>query len=325
MPDASSNVTGSAPDATAVKPKVVYVLGAHRSGSTVLGVTLGNCDGVFFAGELHSWLTRRGLPSFGGEQGARLWQAIAEEVSGAEELFGHDTQLYLDRSSVVYRVHKWHRRRGLRTPYRRIYQDLYRAIARQTGCERIVDTSHYPLRALELQAIEGIELYLLFLVRDPQGVVDSFSPRYPESPSRPAFVTNAQLWVTHLLCLLAFRRQPAARRMFVRHEDFLADPAGVLRQILDCTGSDAAIPDLTALSTGSPLQGNRFLKRSDVIALRGPGAPPRRSLLTKAMQFPFKALFARLSPALVADPASGRAHATAAHSGADSLPSHGPS
>jgi len=313
------------PDASPLKAKVIYVLGAHRSGSTVLGVTLGNFDGVFFAGELHSWLTRRGLPSFGGEQGARLWRAIAEEVPGAEQLFGHDTQLYLDRSSVVYRVHKWPRRRHLRTPYRRIYEDLYRAIARQTGCERIVDTSHYPLRAIELQAIDGIELYLLFLVRDPQGVVDSFSSRHPDSPSKSAFVTNAQLWVTHLLCLFAFLRHPAERRMFVRHEDFLADPTGVLRQILDTTGCSSPIPDLRKLSTGSPLQGNRFLKRSDVIALRGPGSPPRRSLLTKAMQLPFRALFVRLSPALVADPKASRMPVAEAHPGADSLPSHGPS
>ena len=115
------------------RPKVVYVVGAHRSGSTVLGVTLGNCDGVFFAGELHSWLTRRGVPSFGGEQGAQLWQAIAEEVPNAHELFGHETQLTLDRSSVIYRPQKWPRRRRLRGSYRRIYEDLYRAIARQTG------------------------------------------------------------------------------------------------------------------------------------------------------------------------------------------------
>ncbi len=311
-------------DPGAKKPKVVYVIGAHRSGSTVLGVTLGNCDGVFFAGELHSWLTRRGVPSFGGESGARLWHAIAEEVPNAEELFGHETQLTLDRSSVIYRPHKWPRRRRLRGPYRRIYQDLYRAIARQTGSSQIVDTSHYPLRAIELQALDGIELYLLFLVRDPQGVVDSFDARHTDSPSKPAFVTNAQLWVTHLLALLAFARQPRERRMFVRHEDFLADPAGVLGQILERTGSSAAIPDLTALRTGSPLQGNRFLKRSEVIALRGPGAPPRRSLLTKAMQAPFALIFSRLRPALVARPGK---HAAAAgdRAGVDSLASHGPS
>ena len=48
------------------KPKVLYIIGAHRSGSTVLGVTLGNCADMFFAGELHSWLSRGGVPSFGG-------------------------------------------------------------------------------------------------------------------------------------------------------------------------------------------------------------------------------------------------------------------
>jgi sulfotransferase family protein len=308
------------------RPKVLYVIGAHRSGSTVLGVTLGNCDGVFFAGELHSWLTRKGVPSFGGEQGARLWRAIADEVPDAQELFGHETQLVLDRSSVIYRPHKWPRRRRLRGPYRRIYQDLYRAIARQTGSSLIVDTSHYPLRAIELQALDGIELYLLFLVRDPQGVVDSFDARHTDSPSKSAFVTNAQLWVTYLLALPAFVRQPRERRMFVRHEDFLADPGGVVRQILDRTGSDASIPDLTALRTGSPLQGNRFLKRSEVIALRRPGAPPPRSPMTKVIQLPLALIFSRLRPAVVAGPAARDAAAAAdAHLGADSLPSHGPS
>jgi hypothetical protein len=310
--------------ATTEKPKVIYVIGAHRSGSTVLGVTLGNCDGVFFAGELHSWLTRKGVPSFGGEAGARLWHAIAEEVPDAEELFGHETQLTLDRSSVIYRPHKWLRRRRLRGPYRRIYEDLYRAIARQTGSSQIVDTSHYPLRAIELQALDGIELYLLFLVRDPQGVVDSFDARHSDSPSKPAFVTNAQLWVTHLLALRAFARQPRERRMFVRHEDFLADPAGVLGQILTRTGSSAPIPDLTALRTGSPLQGNRFLKRSEVIALRGPGAPPRRSLLTKAMQSPFALVFSRLRPAVRAQPGAPAAGNAGERAGVDSLAGHGP-
>jgi hypothetical protein len=302
------------------RPKVIYVIGAHRSGSTVLGVTLGNCDGVFFAGELHSWLTRGGVPSFGGESGARLWQAIADEVPGAEELFGHETQLALDRSSVIYRPHKWPRRRRLRGPYRRIYEDLYRAIARQTASSRIVDTSHYPLRAIELQALSGIELYLLFLVRDPQGVVDSFDVRRTDSPSKSPLVTNAQLWVTHALSLLAFLRHPRERRMFVRHEDFLADPEGVLRQILDRTGSDSSIPDLAALETGSPLQGNRFLKRSEVIALRGPGSPPRRSLLTKVLQSPLALIFSRLQPTVRARSGAHREEPPHVHNGADSVP-----
>jgi Sulfotransferase family len=298
------------------KPKVIYVLGAHRSGSTVLGVTLGNCSGVFFAGELHSWLSRGGVPSFGGAEGARLWRGIAEGVEGADDLFGHETQLYIDRSSALYRVHRWPARQRLLRPYRRVYDDLYRAIARVTGATRIVDTSHYPLRALELQALSGIELYLLFLVRDPQGVVASFDSRHTESPSKSAFITNAQLWVTHLLALFAFLRHPADRRLFVRHEDFLANPAVVLRQILDWTGSSASVPDFTSLRTGSPLQGNRFLKKSDVISLKAPPPKqPRASLMTTVLQYPWRPVFARLKPAVSAVGAPERREAGERSSG----------
>jgi len=304
------------------KPKVVYVLGAHRSGSTVLGVTLGNCEGVFFAGELHSWLTRRGEASFGGEEGARLWRAIAEEVPDRERLFGHETQLALDRSSVLYRPRMWPRRRRLRGPYLRIYQALYRAIARRTGASAVIDTSHYPLRAMELQGLDGIELYLLFLVRDPQGVVDSFDSRNADSPSRPQLVTNLQLWVTHALCVIAFLRQPRSRRIFLRHEEFLADPEGVLAQLLQWIGQPVPIPDLDALHTGSPLQGNRFLKRSEVIALRRSPSPVRRSLLTKAMQLPLRPVLASMRPVAVAGAGHEPASASQGPTGAG-VASHG--
>ena len=59
------------------KPKVIYVLGAHRSGSTVLGVTLGNCADFVFAGEVHSWLTRSGVPAPGGADVGAFWHAVA--------------------------------------------------------------------------------------------------------------------------------------------------------------------------------------------------------------------------------------------------------
>ncbi|HEX4467726.1 MAG TPA: hypothetical protein VH025_11110, partial [Solirubrobacteraceae bacterium] len=42
--------------------KVLYVMGAGRSGSTILGVMLGNCEGIFYAGELDKWLPREGRP-----------------------------------------------------------------------------------------------------------------------------------------------------------------------------------------------------------------------------------------------------------------------
>lgn len=44
------------------RPKVIYVMGAGRSGSTILGVVLGNCTNVFDAGEARRVATTVGDP-----------------------------------------------------------------------------------------------------------------------------------------------------------------------------------------------------------------------------------------------------------------------
>ena len=280
------------------RPKVIYVLGAHRSGSTVLGVTLGNCEDFFFAGEMHSWQSRRGRPSFGGEEGKQLWGQVLERVQDAETLFGRDTQLYVDRSSALYRVHRWRARRLLKHPYRRMAENLFGAISDVTGAGHIVDSSHYPLRARELQSLQGIELYLLFLTREPQDIVTSLGREKGRVYAKGPLTANLQLWLTYLLSTYVFLRHPRERRLTLSHEDFLEDPRGVLRQILDIVGSSAPIPDLNALATGSPLQGNRFMKQSEVIALRGPAPAEPPSLLTRIIQSTWKPLLPRLRPAV---------------------------
>src|SRR5258707_3447159 len=62
------------------RTKVVYVIGAGHSGSTILGLTLGNCDGVFFAGEVARWLRYDGRPPLEGEERAELWRRGREQV-----------------------------------------------------------------------------------------------------------------------------------------------------------------------------------------------------------------------------------------------------
>jgi len=292
-------MTGSTePSSPESRPKVLYVMGAGRSGSTILGVCLGNCEGVFYGGELDKWLPREGRPAGEREEREELWQRVRERVPGAEPLFGREAHNNLERSSALFRRRARRVRARLRPEFLRVTQDLYRAIADTTGSTHVIDTSHYPLRARELQRLDGIELYALFLVRDPQGVVASFDrddvpePRFRESK------TNAYLWLTYGLSLWVFLRQPRARRMLVRHEDLLAEPERVLRAILELTGSAAALPDLEHLKIGAPLQGNRLLAAETIALRRSAGGEKRpRRPLTAVLQAPWSAIFARLRPA----------------------------
>ena len=68
------------------RPRVAYVMGSGRSGSTILGVTLGNCAGIFYAGELDAWLRTSGVPPQNGAERARFWGAVADEVGSEETL-----------------------------------------------------------------------------------------------------------------------------------------------------------------------------------------------------------------------------------------------
>jgi hypothetical protein len=274
-------------------PKVIYLMGAGRSGSTILGVALGNCTDVFYAGELDKWLMRSGVPPLAGAERSAFWEQVRADADGSE-LFGFGARS-LERSSALFSVSNWRARRRLRERYRAVSEDLFRAIARVSGARHIIDSSHYPLRARELQSLTGIELYLVFLVRDPNGVVASFNRDDVVERRFNIPTTNAYLWLTHLVSLFVFLRHPRERRILLRHEDLLANPAGVLRALLDRVGSTAGVPDLTALSTGVPFQGNRLV-RSEVVSLAPAArARPRRSLMTTLVQLPWTFAFSRLA------------------------------
>jgi hypothetical protein len=286
----------------AARPKVIYVMGSGHSGSTILGVALGNCEDIFFAGELESFLVRSGLPVLGGLERTRFWASVRERVPDASELYGNRSRSLLERSFALFRVRAWSEKRRLRPRYRRVTEDLFAAIARVAGATHVVDTSHFPLRARELQQIEGIDLHLIFLVRDPKPVVDSINRMISRhDTARRALTiakTNADLWLTHALSLSVFLRHPPEQRIFVHYEDFVAAPENVLRQILEHSDSTAAIPALDSLSTGVPIHGNRLLS-SEVVALkREPHsrAPGPRSI-SDLLQLPLTRILSRLQPA----------------------------
>ena len=294
------------PEHPAAVPKVFYVIGAGRSGSTILGVVLGNCDGVFYAGELDKWLPRDGRSPVPGEERERFWEEVRAEVD-ADGIAGGRVRS-LERSSELLDPRRLRTRRALRPRYLQVASRLFAAIAGASGCERVVDSSHYPMRARELQRLQDIELYLLFLVRDPESVVASLGREDVPERRYGVLAANAYLWLTHLLASWVFLRHPRGRRLFIRHEEFLAEPATVVRRILLASGSTAALGEET-LTTGIPFQGNRLI-RSPTVTLRAlsPAAAPR-SLITRVLQLPWRPVFRRLDArthALASEP--GPAH-----------------
>ncbi len=272
-------------------------MGAGRSGSTILGVALGNSEGVLFAGELDKWFAREGRPRRDGARLHAFWEELLGEIGDVSDVFAARTG-WLERSSGLLDPRKWRTRQRLRARYRSVSQQLFLALARTAHATHVVDTSHYPLRARELQALEGIELYLLWLVRDPQSVVASLGRRDVAERHFGLAAANSYLWLTNLLSLPVFLRQPRERRMLVRHEDFVADPRRTIAEILRLAGGvSTRVGDLERLRTGVPFHGNRLVG-NEVVSLKAhPETPARRSRVTVLLQLPWRAVFAWLARA----------------------------
>ena len=114
-------------------------------------------------------------------------------------------------------------------------------------------------------------------MRDPQEIVASFDRDDVDEPRLGEAKTNFYLWLTYALSAGVFLRQPATRRMLVRHEDLLAEPERVLREILDRARLHGAEPDLDALADGEPAAAGTGCSQADTVARAG-----RRGVRTPA-------------------------------------------
>ncbi len=278
-------VPAAAPPHSADAPKVLYLGGLGRSGTTLLDRLLGELPGAISLGEVvHLW--ERGV--VGGERcgcGASFgdcafWREVGQVAFGGWERVDIE-RLRALRAAVDRTRHipALARRRLPAATRERVdayvsyYVRLYRAVAEVSGARVLIDSSKQASLAgcLRWAAVTGaagsapggaIDLRVLHVVRDSRGVAYSWTKkvRRPEavtggeefmaqwSPAKAAAYWNAE---NGAFALFARRGVPTLR---VRYEEFLRAPIESLRRIAEFAGlpgDDAAMAFLAADDDGS--------------------------------------------------------------------------
>ena len=251
--------------------RLVSVIAAGHSGSTLLDMVVGSIPGAFSAGEVthlpwQIYRNERAGPSASlqklcscgnGFKECPVWSRVLSGI-GQERgfdiysdpfrfsisLFQEDKFTY--RPSVAHRVgrvlyHASFRYRGLEfmgSLFRKLLRKktdnnwlLFDTVSEVTNKQFIVDSSKCEFRASLLQARCPDRVYFIVLIRDIRGVA------YSDKKLGGNPVRRARMWVRQYNRIYdVISRIPNSKILCVRYEDLISDPKGTRLRVADFMG-----------------------------------------------------------------------------------------
>ena len=274
--------------------EVLYVSGAPRSGSTILGMILGQLDGCCDVGELWAlWrpafqnadLCGCGLPV----DQCEFWSRVMRDALGPDFAQNgprlgrlHRRCMGTLRAPLVWAHARGWRQRPHYEQYAQGLADHYRAIAAVSGAKVVVDSSKMASDALVATMIPGVNVSVVHVVRDPRGVAWSWK-KHRQQPGpggreldRHGIVATASRWLIYN-AFADFLLAPTLKNRFrtIRYEDLLRDPVGVTADVSDWLGLRSTVnpvsgrpPRLSMDRPTHPVWGNPVRTATGDVPLR---------------------------------------------------------
>ena len=275
-----SESTAPAASITAQDPiRVIYVMGAGRSGSTALEAMLGDHDDVVAVGEMSTIFSERWKEVCHCSCGklsvqCDLWRDVQQrfcEITGLKSFQDHWTQheYYEEFVPRQLGIPQWMRlslaakssERDVET-WKARNLAVYQALVDVTGKRIIVDSSKTPIRARALCMTPGLDVRLVHLVRDVRGVTWSRQKAYRKNPALglnkdqqpvPVWRSVAYWTVMNALSSLVRRAHPECPSLLVRYEDYTSRPLEEFARISEIAGLDYG-PIAQRLVDGQPVR-----------------------------------------------------------------------
>jgi hypothetical protein len=265
-----------------MKKKLIYILGAGRSGTTILDIVLGNVPKAISLGEINRFFKREGLapkrdPS---SEVGQYWERVRNTFENQQfEPVNYDRLQRLTYSNEYHTSFPKIFFSKANKNYSRLMRSLYDSIQQESlDYDLLIESSKYPNRAINLSRQFGKEFDIgyIYLKKDPVKVVDSFAKKGLEQPSKSYFASNIYYFAVNFLCYLTVLKLRRRRHKvhILKYEDLIQDPIEVLDQIgelfqLNVDTLKASVDQNQNLNTGYLFDGNRIRLNQTIVLQKG--------------------------------------------------------
>jgi hypothetical protein len=257
-------------------PGVIYIMGLGRSGSSILGIILGNHPDIENVGELKKWPDHHGLPRDRElkEYNLDFWHKVLMEYqndSGKMD-FRHFKEMQDDVESndkyipylFGYVRHK--KVKLYKDHIRKLLKSIYN-ISRKTY---VVDSSKSICRGIQFYHYKEIPVFIIYIVRDPRGIVWSFRKRGVEQKQKQIIRTVFDYALLNAAGLSFYLFSDKERVCLLRYEDLVERPdkaMTVLEKFLSIDMRDLVIKIKEGQSFNIlyMIDGNRIRKEENIV------------------------------------------------------------
>jgi sulfotransferase family protein len=269
-------------------PKLLYVGGFGRSGSTLVGRVLGEAPDTICVGETR-YLWDRGLRhdvQCGCGQPFRscpFWSAVGDMAFGGWNQVDTDRLVESDHIINRLRALPLHWLPSIRPRFTAAINDyaswltrLYIAIAYVSGAKTVVETSKEPNFASLLTQIPGNDVRIIHLVRDSRAVAYSWTrqKRLPSPIGDQQFMQRfgpgeaATRWLIANTAFHALSSRPSPY-MRISYESFVTDTRAVLEEISSFAAEQLVPPSTDLVSGRVKLGGHHIFSGNPMRAASG--------------------------------------------------------
>lgn len=252
------------------KKNVIYIIGAGRSGTTLLDIILGNTRNSISLGEINRFFKRGGIPPkrTNDDKVFLFWKKIKEDFD--KKIPGAN---YDDLAKVFHR-NEYHSMAlktlilGCDQEYKTLLSTHYNVIFDNVLEENLVESSKYPLRAFNISKAlkdQDISVKYIYIKKDPVKVVKSFTKKDIEQPSKNFIASNIYYLLVNMLCTYIVRtlKRMGHKTYEITFEKIMNDPVRSLKSIsdefnMDLSEVESLVSSKKPLGTGFLFDGNRI-------------------------------------------------------------------